>query len=222
MFENLRIISRVAEDRIAVNLQWQWKYTPGGPLPGCNLFCCAIPEGRLLQDSVFSQSEIISWINREMIDISSPATRIENIENFYRNPVTNKDCILQRLQLSNGGSVFATHQLTFPLTDLNKVFLICVYGVNNFESSVFAVEAPEQTVPFEFVQPTFFEKLRGKTENLIKFNDRGDRRRVLITTFEGADVYSILPAGLNEYHLGKDVTPENIKEVVYLSSLIGN
>ena len=126
MFENFSIIPKVSDDRITVNLQWEWKYVPGEPLPSCSIFCCGIPEGRLLQDSVFSQSEIISWINKEIIDISSPETRIANIEAFYRNPATNSGCLLQRIQLSNGGSVFATHQLTFPLSDLSKVFLVLV------------------------------------------------------------------------------------------------
>jgi len=221
MFDNLRVTSRVVDQQIAIDLQWLWNYEEGKKLPECNVFCCKIPENRLLKESIFSQQEIKNWINRELIDISVPETRIYNIEAYANNPVTNKNCVLYKYQLNNGGNIFATQQLRFPMEDSNKIFFVCIYSDSNFESMVLSVADPEMTVPFEFIEPGFMDKLRGKKQNSLRFSDSGDRRRVLVTDFEGAPVYSIVPNG-NFYYIDKDVTRDDIKQAIYLSSLIGD
>ncbi len=221
MFDNLRVTSKVIDQQIAIDLQWVWKYKEGEKLPECKVFCCKIPENSFLRESIFSQQEIKNWINRELIDISIPETRVFNIESYANNPVTNKNCVLYKYQLNNGGSIFATQQIRFPIEDSNKIFFVCIYSDENFESMVLSVDDPNMTIPFKITKPGFIDTFRGKKQNTLTFEDSGERRRVLVTEYEGTPLYSIVPNG-TRYYIEKDITNEDIKKAVYLSSLIGD
>jgi len=221
MFENFNVTSRAATDHIEINLQWHWTLTDGMvSLPYCKVFCCTIPESLLLRDSIFSQNEILAWINREVLDLSNPDTRISNIESYYNNPSNKSHCKLNKYQLMSGGGIHSTQQLIFGIEDLNKVFLVCVYGERTFEIKIFAVKTLDTIKP-TITKPGFFDKMKGNNSNKLSFEDSGDRRRVLVTNYNGEMLYSILPGG-NEFFVDKDFGEENIVEVVYLSSLIGN
>lgn len=220
MFENLRITSGATEDHLEVNLSWDWKYEVGKPLPSSTVFCCTIPEVQLLRDSIFSQDEIIQWINRNLFDITTPQSRVGNIEAYYYNPANRDKCWLNKYQLANGGSIYFIQQMRFSKADINKIFLVCVYDELSFESKVFAID-PGKKLDYECTAPGFFDMLAKRNYKTLRFADEGDKRRVLVSSFEGGDVYSVLPGG-STYYLDKDFDEKNIKDIAYLSSLIGN
>lgn len=222
MFENLRITSSVASDHLEINLQWKWKYTRGGHIPACEVFCCTIPENQLLHDSIFSQEEIIKWIvERKGIDIMSLETRRDNLRAYYNNPTNKSNCRINRYTLNNGGNELSVQRMEYPLKDIDKIFFICVYGEKTFESKVFAINTQEDSIPYEFVTSNKLFGILGIGKKMIRFNDSGGRRRVMISKYNNEEVYSILPGG-DEYYLIKDVSSDNKVKFVYLSSLIGN
>ncbi len=220
MFENLMVTSGATEDHLEVNLSWKWKYENGAPLPSCTVFCCTIPESQLLRDTIFTQDEIIQWINRQMFDISSPQNRISNIEAYYNNPANQNKCWINKYQLNSGGGIFFVQQMRFPVTDINKVFLVCVYGEKSFEPKVFAID-PDKKIEYDLTQPSLFDKLAKKNYQTLSFKDAGDKRRVIVSSFDNEKVYSVLPGG-STYYLDKEFDKNQINDVVYLSSLIGN
>ncbi len=223
MFKNLRIVCVPNEKNISVNVAWEWAYEEG-PLPSCNLFCCTVPENQLLQDSLFSQEEIINWINANMIDVLTPETRISNIEAFHMNPVNKSRCQYNSYSLAAGGRIYENRLLTFPVSDLNKVFLVCLMDAEGtFEYNVFAPDLGKKiNFTVEDVYRSMLDKLfkRASARKLI-FDDEGYKRRVMVTEFAGDKVYTVLPDG-TEYIVDERFNPEEIKDVVYLSTLIGS
>ena len=222
MFENLKITSAAASDRLEVNLQWKWKYIPGGPTPSCEVFCYTIPENQLLRDSVFSQEEIIRWVvENKGIDIASPETQRENLRAFCRNPMNRNVCRLNRYTLNSGGNDVSVQRLEYPLSDIDKIFFLCIFGEKTFETRVFAIDTKETCIPYDFSGGRKFLGMFGGGRKMISFHDSGNRRRVLISRYQNEEVYSILPGG-DTYYLDDSVSQEDIVRVVYLSSLIGN
>lgn len=220
MFENLRITSGVSGDQPEINLQWRWKYNPGDTLPKCEVFCCTIPESQLLRNSIFTKTEIIEWIRANKgINIYSVDTRIDDLHAYYNNPTNKGSCWLNEYQLINGGNISSIQMMRFPATDLDKIFFVCVYGERTFEARVFGIDTQSGGVPYDLVKPGVLDKVRGKTNYSLRFNDSGKRRRVLVSRYNNDEVYSVLPSG-TEYDLDKDIDPEDIEKVVYISSLI--
>ncbi len=221
MFDNIRINASVAPNAVNVNVMWRWRYERGMPLPECTVFCCSVPEVQLLRNSIFTKDEIISWVNKNMIDLSNPDTRVGNIEAFWNSPANKNCCRLHKYSLANGANILANQNLQFPLSDTNKVFIVCVFGIRTFEIMVVAANPPG-FVPYEVVLPGWLDSLRGKKDKILKFSDAGDKKRVLITELDGMPVYSVLPDGA-EFNIENDGTDNRrIGDVVYLSSLIGN
>ncbi len=224
MFENLRIVCTPSESNIAVNVMWEWKFDGTGPLPSCNVFCCTIPENQLLQDAIFSQDEIVTWMTRTMLDILTPQTRASNIEAFHMNPANKERCQFNTYQLTSGGSTHDSKVLHFPVSDMNKVFIVCVYDNDgNFDYSVFAPDIGGK-ISYTCEEPRggFMKLFGGKSKGGRKliFSDSGNKRRVMVTSYNGADVYTVIPNGTS-YNIDSDFDINSIKDVVYLSTLIG-
>lgn len=223
MFDNLRIICTPYANNIAVNLMWDWKYDSFGPMPSCDVFCCTIPENLLLQKAIFSQEEIIKWINENMlVGILEPQTRISTIEAFYMKPENQGRCQHNSYQLTSGNTIYNSQVLNFPASDMNKVFFVCIYDKeNNFDYRVFAPNLGNK-IQFTCEEPRSFLGIFGSKKGARKliFNDNGEKRRVMVTTFQGSDIYTVIPNGTT-YYIDNDFDLNSIKEVVYLSTLIG-
>ncbi len=226
MFDNLSISTAIyssadGTERIRMNLSWDWCYKLGDKFPSCDVFVCTIPESRLLRGSMFGSDEIIKCINREIVDTSSPTTRVTNLQNYHKDPSHHNSCWLNTYSLVNGG--MDTHTVTkeFPISDLDKVFFLCVYDSCRFETKVLAPKLPQNSINFDFNDPSFIDKIRGKTEIKLLVGDSGPRRKVLVTKFGNKKVYSLIPQETNCY-LNKEIQDkELVDSIVYLSSLVG-
>ena len=221
MFDNLSVDSSSNEKEININIQWRWRVTDPSSPPSCKVFCCAIPENHLLEELLFGYDEIINWINSEVVDISSPETRIQNLQDYYNKPANNRyKCWLNQYCLNSNGNIREVQRMRFGSEDADKIFFVCVYGQNNFQSMVVSVTPECADVPYEI--KTVRTSLFGPKVLEMHVNQVSDRRLVLVTTSGGEEVYSMLPSGFSNYYFDSDVQPGDIKKLTYLSSLIGH
>ncbi len=217
MFTNFKAVSSLGADSIQISLSWEWKYEPGKPMPSCKAFCCTIPEASLVGDSIFTNDEILQWVTDNILDIIDPETRVANIE-AYCSDVSNKKRVLNKYELTGGSSIFCTQQLIFPASDIDKIFIICVYGGETFESRVLAVNT-EREISYQIQKPMAFLPFGGTK---LKFSEASTlKRRVLITKYKGQEIYSVIPEG-ERLSITKNLEEASIERIVFLSSLIGN
>ncbi len=220
MFSNLRIVPVLQGNDIQISLSWEWKYGEGKPMPFCKVFCCTIPESRLVGDAIFTNEEILEWVTTNILDIKNPDTRIANID-AYCSDASNQNRIMNKYELTWGSSIYCNQQLIFPKSDLDKFFLICVYGSETFESKIFAVNT-DQELSYQILKPHPIFSFGGSRAKKLKLTDASvHKRRVLVTKYNGQEIYSVLPEG------DRLILPEGLEEVPidriqFLSALIGN
>ncbi len=220
MFGNLKIVSALRESNVQINLSWEWKYSSGKQLPYCKVFCCTIPESRLIGDAIFTNEEILEWVTTHILDIKNAETRVANIE-AYCSDVSNQNRSLNKYELTSGNSVFCYQQLVFPKSDIDKFFLICVYGSETFEFRILSVNT-DQEIGYQVQKQRPLFSFGGQRTAKLKFTDASMlKRRVLVTRYNGREIYSVIPEG-ERLNLPGGLAEDQIEKVVYLSTLIGN
>ena len=204
-----------------IHLQWHWVIENDTSKPSCSVFCCPIPEQRLLNEMIFRQEDIINYINREIVDISSPETRIRNLEEFYRRSAGfGMNCSLHQYTLMNDISKHV--DLQYAEEDADKVYFICVYGERSFVSKVIAVSPLESGITYTMKQQKgLLNRFFKKNSLSIEFDNISSRRLVLVSKVNGEEIYSVVPSGEKKFYFSADIQEEDICSARYLSSLIG-
>ena len=223
MFENLNITAIAEENALRIHLQWRWIEGNGETPPSCSVFCCPVPEQVFLNQMLFRQEDIINYINRELVDVSSPATRVQNIEEFYRHSAE-QNIKSSLYQYSLMGDIVKHVDLPYPKSDSNKVFFLCVFGERSFVTKVISAAPLDSGIRYDIKQKTgFMNKLFGnKNPYSIEFESVSPRRMVVVTRYGNEEIYSIVPFGESKYYFSPEVRGEDISTVRYMSSLIGH
>ncbi len=221
MFENLGITASHSDNNLRIHIQWRWIESNNEIRPSCSVFCCPIPEQQLLNQMIFRQEDIINYINSHIVDTSSSKDRIKNIEEFYRHSTErNMNCSLHQYTLM--GDIVKHIDLQYSKSDADKVFFICVYGERSFITRVVSVVPVDSGIAYELKQNNSLKsKILRRNTLSINFENTSNRRMVIVTKYNGEDVYSIVPFGENRYYFPTEVKKEDIISAQYMSSLIG-
>jgi len=217
-FGNLKIVPCSDGGQFKIDVSWNW--TPVDQnLPRCSVFICVIPERTLLQNMIFTKSELIEWFNGNVVDVKSIGTHGQNIRQYVQRPQQNREeCSLNEHQMMRNGPALYTTTHTYGSNYTDKLFFVCVYDDTDFRIDVVSLSSGSN------LQYTIEERrtrLLGPKRSVIKFEDGVGRQRVLVTRYQdGSDVYSVLPNDTDEYYLDQEFDKSGIKRVTYLSSLI--
>lgn len=221
MYDSLKTETR-GDGVPGFHIKWKWE-RDGNERPSCRVFCMKLdpmPEGMILR-----QEDMIGYINKNIVDTSSPTDRVSNIEEYYKaSRGRGGDCLLMEYPM---GSEITQHvYLDLGNTGGDGLYFVCVYDEERFDARVLPAVSGEDEVRYEVKKTGALRGLirgwRGLGTLTLELGDTGTRRVMTVTKQGGREIYSIVPAGEKTYYLPAEVKAGDIIGVRYMSSLIGS
>lgn len=221
MFKELKPNNYATDKEIVVRLNWDWIFEENGENPSCKVIIIDVPQSELLRAKAFSREEILNWFNKNVVDVSNRDTRIKNLEDYR------KYCKKNTYEMENRDVGSAVH--SFPKEEYkDKVFVVFVYSVHNFEMRVCSVVSEkDERIPFKLDNQKSGGFLGGifghKSEQLyLELENTNGRKGVLETTYNGETIYSLIPDGSGKYYFDAGVKKDDIKDVKNLATFLGD
>ncbi len=221
MFDKLNVKAGVDEDKktCTIHVNWSWVITPGAAeAPSCKLFCCGVEQDRLINQYLFRKQEILAWFDKEIVNFSSP--NYDSIfYQFFQNPSNMGNCYFNTVAFHNGDSVTCQRPLSFSYEAKTKIFLICVYDGEKFETEIVAVKGAED-LSFKIEKPKKLFGFIGDDTPVLKEIEGDARRKVLIVRRGGKTTYSMIPKGYDEFYISKELAEGGNIQIKYLTDFI--
>ena len=201
---------------LSIMMRWEWLDNEDGSLPGCNVFCCSVPENKLLEKGMFLESEILAYFKENVVNFEADDLMGEFDAYRKREP---EACQLNFYQRGNNDK--ENRMLRIPPNTQNHIFLVCVFDGRDKACKILSCER-EKEIEFEIVKPSFINKILGKggKRKAVKVKSLDQRKKVIVYKNSGSVLYAMLPENTDEYYFDESVNLDGVK-IYYLSSLIG-
>ena len=201
---------------LSIMMRWEWLDNEDGSLPSCHVFCCSVPENRLLEKGMFLESEILKYFKENVVNYDAEDLKAEFEAYQKREPSA---CVFNYIQRGNNDK--ENRMLKIPDKTQNHIFLVCVFDGKDKTCKILSCER-EKEIEFEIVKPSFLSKIlsKGGRRQTVKLKSSDQRKKVVVYKNGGSVFYAVLPENSDEYYFDENVNLAGMK-IYYLSSLIG-
>lgn len=201
----------------SLRLRWDWESNRDLTNPSCKVFLLALPEDRLLEKGLFLESEILAYVDENLLPLYRPNVRQE-LESYFARHNGSSRLSIVRCE----GSDRLNRQFQIPDGVENPVILICVYDESEIIFRI-AAGGGTQSIPFDPVKKgglaALFGGKKGRQGITLRCADR--RKKVAVYGAGKNRLYSVLPEGDSVYYFDESVNLSSLR-ILYLSSLIGS